>query len=825
MFVDFITDLIQPIVKIRRDEWFKAGFMFLYSFFIFATLYILKPVRSSLYLDTHGAENLWIGYIVEGILLFFVTWIYVRFAKQFKNKSDFFTFTTVFLISNILGFWVFFKFHMKVSWFVLLFYGWVATYSVTVATQFWTMANDIFNPEEAKRLFGFIISGGSLGGIVGGFITNFFAERFGTENLLLLTGAFLTAAVIVSRAVWKHEKPVLTESYHETAIPGKERAGWIIQLFLKSRYLLLITALVLIAKVIETIVDNLFNGIVDNTILKKNELTAFFGAFFAWLNAVSFFLQLFITSKVLRHLGIGISLLLLPIGLLIGAGVSIFVPILSVAVATRIYDGGLSYSINLLSKEILYLPIASDVRYRVKPIIDMLFFRQSKFLAGIIIFIALKLLGLKVQQLGIIIVVMIPFWIWIALQVRHGYMEAIKQLLTNRKRAERFTQESQKSATDVLMNLFEEKSFQTLKNMLNQVPSPVRKMSAAACLAFYGGGKDVSRVRKLVEEMVHYEALELQKEDWIKDAPPQNQEKSHWIDDCLFRFLKAGQSTGSDLEQLIGKEEAVILPKLTECLQNSNGDMLLKRKAISLLKLIGTQRACDILLLNIENTFDNSLRSDTIHALNRIRSKHKERTFHTLTVEKEIFYETSNHKSILTLIEYYRKNTKAALNPDEDFLLAALRTIQEESLERIFRLLGLLYHTEATYVIYDRILEDESDSTVRAHAIELLENMIKPDLFKLLLPVIDQNRWQKEKREDAQEIVKRFLLGQDRWFSVCAIFLVAELKMKELYPLLDQIILSKISIVKEAAEIAKKKLELPDNTVETKVNPNVSPEI
>ena len=148
MFADSLTKFFQPIVDIRRGEWFKAGLMFLYSFFIFATLYILKPVRSSLYLDTHGAENLWLGYILEGALLFFVTWIYVKFARKFKNKSNFFTFTTLFLISNILGFWIFFKLHLKLSWFVLLFYGWVATYSVTAATQFWTMANDIFNPQE-----------------------------------------------------------------------------------------------------------------------------------------------------------------------------------------------------------------------------------------------------------------------------------------------------------------------------------------------------------------------------------------------------------------------------------------------------------------------------------------------------------------------------------------------------------------------------------------------------------------------------------------------------------------------------------------------------
>lgn len=807
MFVDSITSLVQPIVKIRRHEWFKAGFMFFYSFFIFATLYILKPVRSSLYIDTHGAEQLWLGYILEGLLLFVITWMYVRFSKRFENKNAFFTFTTLFLISNIVGFWICFKLHLQLGWFVLFFYGWVATYSVTVATQFWTMANDIFNPEEAKRLFGFIISGGSLGGILGGALTNLFAEKFGTENLLLLTAFFLLAAVFISRAVWAREKNIPDQSKEESVIPGKEKAAWILNLFLKSRYLLLITALVLIAKLVSTIVDNLFNGVVENVIINKNELTAFFGGFFAWLNAVSFFLQLFVTSKVLRHLGLGISLLLLPLGLLLGAGISILFPFLLVAAFLRIYDGGMSYSINLLSKEILYLPIASEIRYRVKPIIDMLFFRQSKFLAGIVLFVTLKMFGLKVEQLGIAIIVIIPLWIWIAIQVRKDYIDAIQQLLKNQRRAQRFSQESHKSSKDVLMNLFEEKSFQQLKTMLNEVPTPVRKMSAAACLAFYSSGKDVSRVRKLVEEMVHYEATEFQVlEEPARHEKPATEDESQWIDYYLFHSLKIGTSGTVDVPETVRKEEKEIIARLSESLLKSNGNTAIKRKAISLLKFMGSQDACNLLLKNLSSTFDNSLRFDSIQALNRIQAKHTDRMFEPVAVEKEIFYEISNHRAILTIIEYYRKNTKTKLNPEEDFLLAALRTIQEESLERIFLLLALTHPSETILVIYDHILDDNKDDMVRAHALELLENVVKPELFKALKPIVDPICWEKEKREEPNKIVKRFLTGQDCWFSVCAIFLVAELKIDNLYPELQKISESQIPIVKEAAEIAKKKI-------------------
>ncbi len=241
----------------------------------------------------------------------------------------------------------------------------------------------------------------------------------------------------------------------------------------------------MIAKISSTVIDNQFNAIVENAILEKNARTAFFGGFLAFLNGVSFFLQLVLSSYALRSLGIGISLLLLPVGLALGATATLFFPVLGAACAIKTYDGSLNYSINQLSKEILYLPIPARIRYRVKPLIDMLAYRVSKTVAGTLIIMVTLLLGIPDAKLGLLVLLLVPLWVLVVWGVRDEYMQSIKKLLSHSKTSEKGIHPSTKQAAQILSNLEGEKSFEQLKELLTHQSSVGRKMSAAACLALW----------------------------------------------------------------------------------------------------------------------------------------------------------------------------------------------------------------------------------------------------------------------------------------------------------------------------------------------------
>ncbi|MBI1978335.1 MAG: MFS transporter, partial [Candidatus Omnitrophica bacterium] len=661
----------------------------------------------------------------------------------------------------------------------------------------------------AKRLFGFIISGGSLGGIFGGLVANRFAERIGTENLLILGALLLGFCIVLINVIWKYERtPHRSE---EEAIKGsargpaeqlQEKSSW--KLFLRSRYLLLIAALVMIAKISSTIIDNQFNAVVEGSILEKNARTAFFGGFMALLNGVSFFMQLVLASYALRRLGIGISLLLLPIGLCFGSIATLFWSALGVAAFAKIYDGSFNYSINQLSKEILYLPIPSRTRYRVKPLIDMLAYRASKTVAGLLIILLTPLLGISDEKLGVIVLLLIPLWVIAAWEVRDEYIQSIKTLLTSQKTPDK-TLSTVLEAREVLANLEGEKSFDELKRFLAHRSSVTRKMSAAACLAFYSGAHDVERVRRLAEEMIRYEALEFKGIDvdrLFKQEPPA---RDRFFDRELIDLLQAKQSPHLGLKALLEQHEHEILSRFSDSLSDVGTDGVTKRKAIMLLVSLGTQGAVDILLHGLAAVCDCSLRFNMIRALNRIRARGDRYHYYPRRVKKEVLNEVRSYKSMRTVLETYQKRRKVS-RPEDDYLFATLKAMEEENLERIFRLLGLIYETETIHVIYDRLVDPDSNQHVKANALELLQNALEPELSWALCPVLDENYWERIKKKDLDTIVIEFLESQDRWLVICAIFLIVELHLDQFYSKLDEILRSKLPIVHEAAEIALMKI-------------------
>jgi AAA family ATP:ADP antiporter len=97
------------------------------------------------------------------------------------------------------------------------FYLFGQIYGILLISQFWTLANIIFDPRQAKRLFGFIGGGASLGGIAGGSITSLLAPVIGNANLMLVSAAVLALCAIVVSMVVRQAR--------EADLAGLEQAG------------------------------------------------------------------------------------------------------------------------------------------------------------------------------------------------------------------------------------------------------------------------------------------------------------------------------------------------------------------------------------------------------------------------------------------------------------------------------------------------------------------------------------------------------------------------------------------------------------------------
>lgn len=402
---------------IRPGERLKTALMAVYFFLIIALVYILKPVRNSLFLDELGAANLRFVYMGEGLFLIGIVWMYVRLARRISKKL-LQTGMMVFFMLCLAGFWFLFK--AQIPYLSALFYVWVASFSITMTTQFWILANDLYRPEEAKRLFGVMISTGSLGGIAGGMLAGQTGRWFATEDLLWIAAFALLGCIALIQRLWR-EIPEENRERPAAAALQKEPTASSRKLFFSSSYLVLLAGLILMAKIGATVVDNQFSQAVEIFVQGKEARTAFFGNFSAALNVVSFSMQFFVTGLVLRYLGVGTSLSILPAGLFVFSAASLLHPVLATSLALKVFDGSVNYSIQQAAKEVLYLPLSSETRHRIKPITDMLGFRAAKSLAGFYIFAATALFHIPEDKLELLVWMIIPFWLWIVWKLQKGY--------------------------------------------------------------------------------------------------------------------------------------------------------------------------------------------------------------------------------------------------------------------------------------------------------------------------------------------------------------------------------------------------------------------
>src|SRR5262249_41501347 len=138
----------------------------------------------------------------------------------------------------------------------------------------------------------------------------------------------------------------------------------------QSRHLTLMVLLLTIAVIVEAFIDYQYKLVAKQSIASKDHLTAFFGSITFYVGVFSLLFQMFVTNRILKRLGVGWAIQLLPAGLLAAFVALAIRPSLWAAAALQLVDGGFSYSIHRSGMELLYLPIPPQTRNAVKGFID-----------------------------------------------------------------------------------------------------------------------------------------------------------------------------------------------------------------------------------------------------------------------------------------------------------------------------------------------------------------------------------------------------------------------------------------------------------------------
>ena len=160
----------------------------------------------------------------------------------------------------LAGFWVLFQ--MGLAWAPIAFYFVGQIMGLLLISHFWTLANDIYDPRQAKRLFGFIGGGASLGGMAGSALLTLFVTRVGSETILLTSAASLFVCVFVVSAILRVSQVDLTRSADAAAKRGAEGVG-ALQLLRQSKHLRVITVVTGFAAIGAGLLDQQLNMAVE----------------------------------------------------------------------------------------------------------------------------------------------------------------------------------------------------------------------------------------------------------------------------------------------------------------------------------------------------------------------------------------------------------------------------------------------------------------------------------------------------------------------------------------------------------------------------------
>jgi AAA family ATP:ADP antiporter len=440
-----LNKLLSRIVDLKPGEEKLVLLLFTCFFLITSPHTIIKALRYADLLSKEGVGGLPIAYlfaaVVTGLVVLFHSKIQFKISSQlmFIGSLIFFIITGLLLHLLLLS-----NYGLKSALPTYVYWVWASVLIIVLLTQFWLTVNKVFNPREAKRLIGFCGSGGILGGIMGGLLARFLTNADLAHVLLPLACGLLFACIFVIRAIFVIRKKMLlstklTKSKEE--ISEVPRVGFMDSLnaVRKEKYLILIAGLVFITVIVSTFIDFQFSSAVDASYKTKEAKQAFFGTFFAALMAFSFFLSLFLTSKILKKFRPRFPLLLTPIMLFLCSLGILFAPFtLLPAIFIKGSDESLGFSLNQSVRELLYIPVASDLRAKVKPFIDMFINRFAKVFAAILLLIFALSLSEEVKYLtpvfgpglskDLIWGVMAFLILWVIISVRVGkeYNRVIK---------------------------------------------------------------------------------------------------------------------------------------------------------------------------------------------------------------------------------------------------------------------------------------------------------------------------------------------------------------------------------------------------------------
>jgi AAA family ATP:ADP antiporter len=371
-----IVRLLQKAVDVKPSEVRALFLGFIYYFLIFSSYYIIRPIRDNIGAD--GTDKLPWLFTGTMIAMLFANAIFAALVVKFSRRQ-FIQIAYRFLIANLV---IFFVLLLTLSqahqlWVGRVFFVWTSVFNLFVVSVFWEFMVDVFSSEQGKRLFGFISVGGTLGAIVGAEITLTLVQKIGALNLLLVSAVLLELGAQCARrfpTTFAGSGPPDSQSNRDgEAIGGSIWAGVIHSV--KSPYLLGICAYMFLYTTTSTFLYFQQADIAKHAIADGAARTAFFAKIDLVVNVLAILGQTFLAARLLKWLGVGMTLAVLPAMSVIGFAALGFGPTLVMLVVFLTLRRATDYALARPARETLFTVVSREDKYKAKNLIDTLVYR------------------------------------------------------------------------------------------------------------------------------------------------------------------------------------------------------------------------------------------------------------------------------------------------------------------------------------------------------------------------------------------------------------------------------------------------------------------
>jgi ATP:ADP antiporter, AAA family len=391
---------LSRIAHAKRGETRASLWSFACFFCVLCGYYVLRPLRDEMGVQG-GVENLpWLFSATFAAMLAVVP--IFGFAASRLSRQRLVPWSYLFFIANVLVFYALFSAGVWPSAVARAFFVWVSVFNLFVVSLFWSLMADLFRPEQAARLFGFISAGGSCGALAGPTLTALLAAPLGTANLLLVSCAFLGSALVCIQALVRHsgataDRPIGQARQPVDSIGGTTWSG--VAVIVRSPYLLGIVAYVLLYTVLLGFAYLELARMVSQSYADSAQRTSLFAQVDLAVNVLTLLGQIFLVARLVEKLGVGAALGLLPALGLVGFIVIASLPVLAVLIVFQILRRAADYAIARPAREMLFTVLTREAKYKSKNFIDTVVFRGGDTASGWA-YAALKGLGLSLAGLA-----------------------------------------------------------------------------------------------------------------------------------------------------------------------------------------------------------------------------------------------------------------------------------------------------------------------------------------------------------------------------------------------------------------------------------------